>query len=308
MTGRAEFAGAGVSGSGPYDAVIIGPAALNTLVEVDSLPQPRSHMIFARGHRRALGGTSAGKALHLADLGVTTACFTAVGDDADAGAIREALTVPGLDLVAWTAPGPSEHHLNLMASHGERLSIYLDAGPMRPLAPHELEQARSAMRAARVIVPDLTPLALEFLDDARNAAGAVWVDLHDYNGRSAFHAPFRAAADVVLMNDDALPEPVALLHEMVRDGAQAAVCTLGARGAVGVAADGTVVRVEAVPTTVVDTNGAGDAFMAGMIAASLSEGGSASVTGPELRRWMTAGAQQAVRALRSPSVGPLSEP
>jgi len=286
------------------DVVVIGPASLNLIVELDALPDPRPHMVFASDHWRTLGGTSAGKSLHLAALGVPTTVVVAAGADADATHIEAELTSAGVEVLGIHGMGPSEHHLNLMTRAGERLSIYLDAAPTVLPTTADRERVSAALAKARLVALDLAPLGLEFLPEIRSTSLPVWVDLHDYNGTSSFHEPFVAAADVILMNGDAMADPVEFLRSRVAMGAFAGVCTLGADGAVGVAADGEIVRVEAVPVDVVDTNGAGDAFTAGMIATVLSAIAKGPINAALLRSAMVAGAQQATTALASRGLGP----
>ena len=60
------------------EVVVIGPASLNQIVRLDALPEQRPHTVTARAHHRALGGTSAGKTLHLASLGTRIASGTAL--------------------------------------------------------------------------------------------------------------------------------------------------------------------------------------------------------------------------------------
>lgn len=286
------------------DVVVIGPASINLIVELEALPEPRPHMVFAEDHWRTLGGTSAGKSLHLAALGVATTCVVATGDDADAVAITAELTAAGITVLGIEGSGPSEHHLNLMTRAGERLSIYLDAAPTAEPTPLDRARVAAELAEARLVALDLAPLGLALLPQVGAAGLPVWVDLHDYNGSSAFHEPFIAAADVVLMNGDGMPDPVAFLRGRVAAGAFAGICTLGADGAVGVAADGQVVRVEAVPVEVVDTNGAGDAFTAGVMRAVLAANLAGPIDAETLRRAMIAGAKQATAALASRGLGP----
>ena len=286
------------------EVVVIGPASLNQIVRLDALPEQRPHTVTARAHHRALGGTSAGKTLHLASLGTHTLCVAMVGDDADAEAITGALGADNVEIIALVAAGPSEHHLNLMTERGERLSIYLDHAPVRELSARERGRVRAELMSARAVALDLSHLGLQLIDEVRASELPVWVDLHDYDGRAEFHAPFVAIADVILMNADGIADPVPFLRAKVDAGADAAVCTLGALGAVGVAGDGSVVTVAAEPAVIVDTNGAGDAFMAGMMHSALARGEAGAWSADALRASMTAGAVQAVRALASSGVGP----
>lgn len=243
--------------------VVAGPVSWNTLVDVDQLPDGAPGTLFARGHREGLGGTSAGKALSLARLGVDVTLRTALGDDDAAAAIERRLAHPRLTLAASRGPGPSERHLNLMAADGGRLSIYLDLPPEPGPVPHAV---RDAVREADVVVADLADHARGVLRLAAEAGREIWCDLHDWDGRSEFHREFADAATVLVVSEDRLPDVRSFLASRVASGARWAICTRGARGAVALGRDEGWLEVPAVPVALVrDTNGAGDAFVAGML-------------------------------------------
>jgi len=275
---------------------VAGPASWNTLVHLDRLPESRPHMVRAAGHATAIGGTSAGKALHLSLLGVRVTLRTLVGTDDLADKILRRLDRDGIELLAETAPGASEQHLNLMTKRGERLSIYLDV----PDLVHEQhgERTREALRDCDVAVIDLAEHSRPLLAEARRLGVEVWCDLHDYDGHSAFHQEFIDSADVLFLNDDGLGEPLAFMSERVRAGTALVVCTQGAAGALAVSASGTL-QVPAPPVDdIVDTNGAGDAFLSGFLSARL--------VGRDLAACMEAGHAQAARALRVSDLAPES--
>lgn len=125
------------------------------------------------------------------------------------------------------------------------------------------------------------------------------MDVHDYDGTAAFHRPFLAAAHAVFCNADRLDSPVEFLRATVDAGAQLAVCTLGADGAVAIDADGTGCACARCPT-VVDTNGAGDAFLAGVLDARLGGAGLAAA--------LEAGARTASLVLGTRHLHPLLDP
>ncbi len=265
--------------------VIVGPASWNRIVEVPELPAGRPQTLFAGASWTTLGGTSAGKALHLAQLGVEVLLHTVVGDDLEADQIRSALDDPHIRLVTDRVDGRSEQHLNLMAG-GDRVSIYLWM-PSAPVGPLPAEVTTPLTRAQHVVL-DLSDRAKSAIPAAAAGTATIWTDLHDYDGASEYHAPFLSAADVVFFSSDAIGDPRELMTRLINDGKRLVVCTLGARGAIAVDQGGWY-GTQAIPTRVVDTNGAGDGFFAGFLAATLS--------GSPVDQALHAGAAQAVNAL-----------
>ncbi len=275
--------------------LVSGPVSWNTIVYLDRLPEPRPHMQFALEDFATVGGTSAGKALHLAGLGREVDCLTVLGDDAASTTLRAVLAAAGVALSGTSIPGLSERHLNLMTREGDRVSLYLSTPQFR--AP-DIPQFRRLAEAAAALVMDLSETSQALLPHAATSGVPIWTDIHDYDGESEFHEPFIRAASFVFMNADGMPNPESFMRARVEAGASAVVCTLGADGAIAFDADG-LHRVRAVPTEVRDTNGAGDAFFAGFLDATLS---GASTDGA-----LAAAAAQAVVALQSKHLHPAVE-
>ncbi|GAB2959172.1 carbohydrate kinase family protein [Saccharothrix stipae] len=272
---------------------VAGPVSWNRLVRLDRLPHARPHTAFATGHRMAVGGTSAGKALNLASLGADVTLRTVVGDDEAGRSVLGVLERAGVEVIAEVVDTATEQHLNLMDPHGGRVSIYLELPRLRQ-ARHD-ERALAALAAADAAVIDLADHARPLLSAAREAGVEVWCDLHDYDGGAEFHRDFLDAADHVFLNNDGFPDDDALLV-FLKSLDKRAVATLGADGAVAVA-DGAVHRVPAVPIEeIVDTNGAGDAFFSGFLVAHLA--------GADVPSALAAGAGQAARCLGSAGLAP----
>jgi sugar/nucleoside kinase (ribokinase family) len=282
-----------VVGESADAVVVVGPVSWNTIVQVPRLPDARPQALFAGESWATLGGTSAGKALHLADLGVSVTLSTVIGADAEAELILAALSDRRIRLLAERVVGGSERHLNLMAD-GDRLSIYLTlpSTPAGPLPP----ATRTAIEQARHVVLDLSVRTQAAIPFARSSAATVWTDLHDYDGESTFHQPLLDAADIVFMSNDAVPDPRVLMTRMIAAGKRLVVCTLGAEGAIALDGDDWH-HLDAAPAAVIDPNGAGDAFLAGFLSATLAGG--------TVLDALRAGAAQAVKALGSRHLSPL---
>lgn len=282
------------------DVLVAGPASWNTLVRLDALPEPRPHTLFARDHHATVGGTSAGKALNLAALGRSVTLRTVLGADDEGDRVRDRLTAAGVRLLAEPAPdGRTEKHLNLMDADGGRVSVYLQApGEVPPTGP-AWDATLAAVDTARAVVVDLALHSLPVLAAARERGRDVWVDLHDDDGTSEFHRPWRAAGTHVFLSSDALTDHRAMMTALRDDGARLVVCTHGARGATALTADG-FVDVPASPVDdVVDTNGAGDGFFAGFLDAHLRGAGLAEA--------LASAAAHAARVVRSPDLCPTAE-
>jgi sugar/nucleoside kinase (ribokinase family) len=251
--------------------LVNGPAAWNTLVRLPALPEPRSHTLFAARHADGLGGTSAGKAVTLAALGVDVTLRTLLGDDRDGALVRRELAHPRLTVVGDAArAGRTERHVNLMADDGGRVSIYLElpsaAGDGVP--SHLLDGVDAA-------VLDLADHSRPLLAAARAAGVPVWCDVHDDDGTSDYPRAFADAADVLLVSEVRLDDPRSYLRARVDGGASLVVCSRGAAGALALDADGWWEVPPAPVDEVVDTNGAGDAFLAGLLSGVLDGLGTA---------------------------------
>lgn len=241
--------------------LVNGPASWNTLVRLPALPEPRSQTLFASGHHDGLGGTSAGKALTLAALGVDVTLRTVLGDDREGGLVRAALAHPRIAVVAQPVE-TTERHVNLMAEDGSRVSIYLELPAPAPGPVPSFD-------GIDVAVLDLADHSRPLLPAARAAGVPVWCDVHDDDGIADYPRDFVAAADVLLVSAARLTDPRAYVRDAVARGCRLAVCTDGGAGALALDADGWI-EVPAAPVDeVVDTNGAGDAFLAGLLSGVL---------------------------------------
>lgn len=270
--------------------LVVGPASCNEIIHLASLPAAVSGTHFADRAWTALGGTSAGKALNLASLGAEVTLLTVLGTDDVARRVRRSLEAAGVRVVSRESrSGQCERHVNLMTGAGERVSIYTHLP--EPTADWTRADADEHLAGVDVVVVDLASHARPWIAWAQRAGVPAWTDLHDYDGHSAFHAPF-ALADHVQLSSVALPEWRALGARMAAERDGTVVVTHGAAGAAAVGPDGQWAEVPGEGIDVVDTNGAGDAFFAGFLVSRSA--------GADLPASLRAGAAQAAVSLGGP--------
>ena len=276
----------------------LGGIAWNTMVYLDQFPEPRPQTVFARGSYTTVGSSGAGKALNFAGLGAHSTLWGLLGDDDPGDRVRTYLADHGVDLISELDPRGTMRHVNLMDDVGERISIFAHYGSNELTI--DVDAVRPAARSADVVAVTIMDHCRQFLPILDALGKPIWVDIHDYDGINPYHGDFIAAADFLFMSSHAHPRWRAFLEDRIGAGATAAVATHGADGASGITAADGWVDVAAIPVDrIVDTNGAGDAFFAGfatawMVAANLNDA-------------LTAGAEQAARAIMSPGLAPVTD-
>lgn len=236
------------------------------------------------------GGNAFNVATVLAQGGRRVAYLGAVGEDAAADLILEAGTAAGVDMSRVVrVPGPTGRTVVDRNSHGERHFVSEDYGAA---AEYRLNDETVAwLSRARWLHFARQPDFAERADALRARGASISCDL-GYAGGLAELSAVAAQMDVVFMSASAEPElsPDGMLWRALDAGAPLAIVTLGAGGSLaGSGASRWQADAVAVPQ-VVDTLGAGDAYIAAFIAARLEGSG--------VQRAMQAGAQAGAAACR----------
>ncbi|MEU6933825.1 adenosine kinase [Streptomyces sp. NPDC046385] len=256
------------------DVLVLGGAGVDTIVYVPELPLPfaDSHMIRPGIETRA-GQTGDFVALGLHRLGLRTHHLDLIGADPEGELVRRFHREQGIALTEVPHPAGTKRAVNLVGPDGRRLSLY-DAtrgGDDDRLPPETVKALAARSGHAHV---SLTQPCAHALPALRDAGLTLSTDLHDWDGSSAYHEAFAYEADVVFLSTVALDDPERTMRSIAAHGrASVVVATAGAEGAYLLSgAGGELVHVPAVtpPAPVVDSNGAGDAFAAGFLAAWLS--------------------------------------
>ena len=277
------------------EALILGGVAWNTMIYVESFPGPTPHTVFPVRSHRTVGSSGAGKALNLASLGADVTLWALIGDDDEGAAVRSVLEREGVSFIGHFDPAGTARHTNLMDAAGERISIFENAGSLDA----EVDGAFAAplMAAADLVAITIMNHCRAFLPLAAESPTPVWIDIHDYDGVNPHHDDFIAVADHLMVSSVGLEDWRAFAESRITAGTTTVVVTHGADGASGIDRHGTWVDVDAIPTTVVDTNGAGDAFFAGFATTWEAD--------HDLGAAMDAGARHAALAVASPDLAPI---
>lgn len=231
------------------------------------------------GHvRLSAGGVGRNIAENLARLGVSTRLVTAFGEGYDAVMLADECRAVGIDVRPIPAPGvPGSRYLAIMDADGDMALAVNDMRALDAVTPRALDAQAAALDDAAIIVLDTNmprealeyvathrgqkPLMLDAVSVAKapRAAG-ILASLHTLKCNALEAAAFAGtAADDLDSAADAL----------IAAGVGRVVITAGGEGAL--MAFGTE-RVRFVPphVEVANATGAGDAFMAGLVYATLA--------------------------------------
>jgi fructokinase len=261
------------------DAVCFGEAL------VDLLPDRRGRLRDCESFRAHSGGAPANVAVGLARLGLRTAFVGVVGDDEFGCLLERKLLDEGVEaafrfsseaktgvwFVALDAQGDRSFFTPAGADSADKLIDEQDSarvpqarifhcGSSSHIRPAAQQALRTAVRRARD-----RGMTISFDPNVR---AHLWRDLRELRDLCDDVLPL---CDVVKLSEDELEvclgvrEPAVALDRLHALGVKLACVTLGARGAVGRRGEERA-QAPAPPIEVVDTTGAGDGFVAGLLA------------------------------------------
>jgi 2-dehydro-3-deoxygluconokinase len=239
-----------------------------------------------------IGGAESNVAIGLRRLGVDVTWISKVGADSFGDLVLREIGAEGVQVVATRdLEAPTALMIKERRTAAQTLVWYYRAGSATSrLSVDEIDfdliRSASLLHVTGIspaLSPGMAKVTYEAIRVAREANVTVSFDLN-YRGRLWTHVQAREVyreiipqADIVFAGDDeaaiavgTAENPLELAHRMIELGATEAVIKLGAQGAVAVVA-GTEYIQAAVPVGVVDTVGAGDAFVAGYLADYLQD-------------------------------------
>ena len=266
------------AGGVPGRVAVIGSANFDLVLGVSHRPAPGETVLAAstEGHP---GGKGANQAVAAARLGASVSFVGCIGGDGFGDVVIASLAGNGVDVSSVRrVDAPTGTAVILLTPDGEN-SIVVSAGANAFVTAALVDEVSDAWAGAAVLVLQLE-LPVETVAYAASAAVARGVRvILNAAPAAALAAEVLAAADPLVVNEN---EAAALLDGYVGDaaevaarllalGARSVVLTLGARGAVLAEAGGLPEHVPGRAVPVVDTTGAGDAFV-GALADRIAHG------------------------------------
>lgn len=254
---------------------VVGAANMDILVQTSMGLAPSDsnpgHILCAPG------GVGRNVAENLARLGLTTRLFSVVGDDVFGQALLAATRQAGVNVdgVSVCAGRGSASYLAWHGADGDMLAAVNDMGLLDALTPDVLEKHAAGLKQAQWMVLDcnLTVAALARL--LQSPVAPVFVDavsvvkcekvLPWLSSVYLLKVNQREAAVLSGQRVETVHEACLAASALHRAGAKQVVVSLGGLGVCWCDADGQTGHLSAGTVAVVNTSGAGDALLAGLV-------------------------------------------
>lgn len=267
------------------EVVIVGSVNQDYIIELNALPEPGQTVLAHRLHTQS-GGKGANQAVAAARLGSPVTLIAAVGDDAEGASMLSSLRAEGIDtLQVQSLPGVRTGAAFVSVFPSGENSISVIAGANLCLSEAHIRESLSRIgRGAVVVVQGEVPVsAIQETLAASHRAGlrcvlnlAPYVRLDEGYLRHADPLVVNESEASALVSRPVFDEPSARdAARQLGELSSSIVITMGAAGAYWLDQENEGHISAPVVKSVVDSTGAGDAFV-GALASCLAESGSLS--------------------------------
>lgn len=251
------------------DVLVVGGSGVDTVVRVDSLPVPLADSVGVGPIIEWPGHTGGNVALGCRRLGLDVKFLDFIGEDRTGEQVRERLTEGDVDFETLISPAGTRRAVNFVEKTGRRMSFFDARDPAELRMPREFYLPH--LRRARHVHLSITNFARHLFDDIEELGVPVSTDLHDWDGLDDHHREFALRADLVFLSASGSGGRIAqLMKEILREGrAETVIATAGAGGSYLMSRQGSrsprPIPATPPPGPVVDSNGAGDAYVCGFL-------------------------------------------
>ena len=267
-----------------FDCIVCGSCVVDVLVRPVDLSKPigGGRLVPSDPMQLATGGIVSNSGVALARLGMKPAAFTYVGSDDWADVIRQRYESEGLDAqhLLTHESEPTSTTVVLIDEGGERTFLHAVGAPKKLdkrafLDNLELfQRSRSMLLGYYPLLPNLIGDMPEVLQAIRSSGCLTALDAAGDGGTLSDLAPVLPQLDVYVpslgeaQHQTGLEDPRQILQAFRTAGAPGLLgVKLGEQGALLSPVEGEYLDIAAVaaPGEVVDTTGAGDSFLAGLL-------------------------------------------
>ncbi|WP_326846784.1 carbohydrate kinase family protein [Streptomyces kaniharaensis] len=256
-----------------FDLLVVGGAGVDTVVRVDRLEIPPGDSQYVGPVHDYVGHTGNGVALGAHHLGLRTAFLDFLGDDPQGDLIRAAYRRHGLHFAHLVSPHGTPRGVNLVDAAGRRFSFFDGRHPADLRLPRAFYLPYA--ERSRHVHLSITGVNRDMYGDLHRLGRTTSTDLHDWDGRNPHHRDYAVNSDLVFLSvAGCRGRHEELMRTILAEGrAEVVVATAGAEGCHLLTRDDLDRGARAahhLPAVdpgrpVVDSNGAGDAFVSGFL-------------------------------------------
>ncbi|MBV2151985.1 carbohydrate kinase family protein [Kitasatospora sp. SUK 42] len=251
-----------------FDVLVVGGVGVDTVVRVERLEIPPGDSRFVEPVRDYVGHTGNGVALGTHHLGLRTALLDFLGEDPQGELVRAAYRRHGVHFAHLVSPYGTPRGVNLVDGSGRRFSFFDGRHPADLRLPREFYLPY--VERSRHVHLSITGVNRDMYADLRRLGRTTSTDLHDWDGADPHHRDYALGSDLVFLSvAGCRGRHEEVMRAILAEGrASVVTATAGAEGCYLLAReDGVLRHLPAVDPgrPVVDTNGAGDAFVSGFL-------------------------------------------
>ncbi|MFB7612981.1 carbohydrate kinase family protein [Kitasatospora sp. NPDC056181] len=258
--------------AGPgFDLLVVGGAGVDTIVRVDRLEVPDGDSQQVGPVLDYVAHTGNGVALGAHHLGLRTAFIDYLGEDPQAELILAEYARQRLPFAHLVSPHGTARSVNLVDAAGRRFSFHDSRHPADLRLPPAFYLPY--LENSRHVHLSITGHNRDMYADVHRLGRTSSTDLHDWDGVNPHHRDYALNSDLVFLSvAGCRGRHTEVMRAVLAEGRAAAVAaTAGADGCYLLTRDEPLLHLPAVDPgrPVVDTNGAGDAFVTGFLHAWL---------------------------------------